>query len=484
MNNFLFVLYSFILAVLLIETPNKLANFVHHPYIFSLVGFIGLYRYGLWLVHLFRALIYEKIVFKKIRLQADNIPFNEYKPAQLYVLMASFMEDNDILQHSIKSAVQDAQSLNLPVTIFIGTASIHDENVVSQYIEKLQTNNHIKIIFIRQNSPDKRLQLGRALRSMIRHGVNSNDYIVFMDGDSIIAQGCIKKCLSVMHVEPDVAAVTTNEKAVIQNSSFLSNIYNLRFAMRNFHMHSLSLSNMLLCLTGRFSVFRARYIINEDFISRIEQDYVDDWYWDKIKLLTGDDKSTWFTLLKNGAKFLYIPDACIYSVERITINPFKKYINDLKRWSGNMLRSNERALRLGPKQTGFFPWLIILDQRMSMWTAIISPFALVLLFFKDVSLFYVLLIWVLTVKYFQSLVLFYYNKQINWTFPFLHYLNQVLNGFIKIYMLFHLKIQHWNNQNVRDASEFKHEKLQLAFARYLTILYIVIFFLAVNAMSF
>ncbi|OGI02432.1 MAG: hypothetical protein A2Y25_01225 [Candidatus Melainabacteria bacterium GWF2_37_15] len=477
-NVFLFFLYSFILFVLILETPNKIVHIREYPYIFGLVGFIGIYRYGMWLAHLIRAQIYERYFYKKVRKNADSIQEERWKPERLYFMIVSFLEEKEILSNSIKSIIQEARSLNLPVTICMGTASAHDEKIVSSVIGH---DDKVKIIFVRQELPDKRLQIGRALRALVRQGVGKNDPVIFMDGDSVIYPGCLRKCLPVFHICPDVDALTTNEKAVVMNSWLLSNILSLRFAIRNFHMHSLALSRKVLCLTGRFSIFRGSRIIEESFISRIEYDYICDWYWEKIKFLSGDDKSTWYSLLERGSNMLYVPDAYIYSIEKVRSNPVKKYINDLQRWGGNMLRNNLRALQLGPRRTGFFTWFVLLDQRMSMWTAIFSPILIILMSFKSLKLTYMLILWVLLVRYLQSLLLFYYGGKINSTFPILLYFNQVLNGVIKIYMLFHLSLQRWNDQNIPATQSTTNQKIELLTAKYITILYIIIFFLIINA---
>lgn len=478
---FLFFLYTFILAVLLIETPNKIAYIHQYPYIFGLIGIIGIYRYGLWLVHFIRAQLYEKY-YAKLRKKADSIPESEWKPARLYFMLVSYLEEKEILYNSVRSIVHEARNLQLPATICMGTANPHDEKIVSEYLETTDYEDRIKVIFIRQNAPNKRLQIGKALRAMMRQGIEENDPIIFMDGDSLIAHGCLRKCLPVLYSQPDVDAITTNEKAAVTDSKLLSNVFNLRFAIRNFHMHSIALSKKVLCLTGRFTIFRGSKIANEEFISRVEYDHIQDWYWDKIDFLSGDDKSTWYTLLKNGSNMLYIPDALVYSIEKVKGQSFRKYMGNLRRWGGNMLRNNARALKLGPCKTRFFPWFILIDQRISMWTALLSPSLIILMFFRDITLTYMIIIWVLTVRYLQSLLLFYYGNTINGTFPILLYFNQVLNGLVKIYMLFHLNVQRWNNQGLESSKPVN--RFKVAFADYITVFYIVLFVLIVNELVF
>ena len=50
----------------------------------------------------------------------------------------------------------------------------------------------------------------------------------------------------------------------------------------------------------------------------------------------------------------------------------------MRRWFGNMLRTNGRALALSPTRIGPFAWWSILDQRVSMWTTLTAPVGIVL----------------------------------------------------------------------------------------------------------
>lgn len=43
-----------------------------------------------------------------------------------------------------------------------------------------------------------------------------------------------------------------------------------------------------------------------------------------------------------------------------------------------MLRTNGRAVELGPGRTGLFIWMCLLDQRISMWTTLVGPTCAVL----------------------------------------------------------------------------------------------------------
>ncbi len=80
-------------------------------------------------------------------------------------------------------------------------------------------------------------------------------------------------------------------------------------------MQSHALSDRVLTLTGRFSVFRATHIVSHEFIRLQEADFLEHWLWGRFRFLSGDDKSTWYTLLRHGVKMTYVPDAAGTTIE-------------------------------------------------------------------------------------------------------------------------------------------------------------------------
>ena len=208
---------------------------------------------------------------------------------------------------------------------------------------------------------------------MNRARVHDDDVIVFMDGDSILGEGCVQKCAALMVADPELQAVTTDEEVVCYGPNWIRTWLTMRFAQRRIAMMSHALSNKVLTLTGRMSVFRARHLRSLKLIRLLEADHLDNWLWGNFRFLSGDDKSTWYYMLTQDAKMLYVPDAMAYTVEYIEGNGIDRMVQNFRRWSGNMLRNGTRALLLGPRKIGFFIWWCILDQRIAMWTMLVSP---------------------------------------------------------------------------------------------------------------
>src|SRR3546814_11710228 len=95
----------------------------------------------------------------------------------------------------------------------------------------------------------------------------------------------------------------------------MSEWHKLRFAQRHINMCSMALSKRVLTMTGRMSVFRATVVTNPDFIADVESDSLQHWRLGRFKFLTGDDKSSWFSLMRLGYDTFYVPDAAINTVE-------------------------------------------------------------------------------------------------------------------------------------------------------------------------
>ena len=82
----------------------------------------------------------------------------------------------------------------------------------------------------------------------------------------------------------------------------------------------------------------------------------------------------WFWLLSHGYLTAYLPDVSSVSTECQPREGFaESAVTLMTRWYGNMMRTNGRALALGPARIGGFAWWSLLDQRLSIWTTLAGP---------------------------------------------------------------------------------------------------------------
>jgi len=201
------------------------------------------------------------------------------------------------------------------------------------------------------------------------------------------------------------------------------------------------------------SVFRARHLLQLEFVRLLEADHLDHWLWGNFRFLSGDDKSTWYYMLRHNAKMLYIPDALGYTVEVIEGSGMDRMVQNFRRWSGNMLRNGSRAIALGPKRIPVFIWWCLVDQRLSMWTMLFSPvLAIFATLIVGPSYFVSYLIFIALSRLLLSLFLFGYSRKIEMAYPAILYLNQLINAAVKVYCIFRLSKQKWSNRGNQTSS--------------------------------
>ncbi|MGK7662645.1 MULTISPECIES: hypothetical protein [unclassified Marinovum] len=168
-----------------------------------------------------------------------------------------------------------------------------------------------------------------------------------------------------------------------------------------------------------------------------------------MDFLTGDDKSTWFWLLKNGYEMHYLPDVRSVSFE---FQPRPTFLDSSKtlmvRWFGNMIRTNGRALRLSPRLIGGFTWWSVLDQRVSMWTTLVGPITVALAaIMVSPSVIPLYIAWVMITRYiFCVIIALFRGSWFPVTHPPILYFSQVVGAALKTYVLFRMDKQKWTRQ--------------------------------------
>ena len=228
-------------------------------------------------------------------------------------------------------------------------------------------------------------------------------------------------------------------------------------------------------LTGRCSLFRAQHLTKLEFIRTLEADHLEHWLWGDFRFLSGDDKSTWYTLLRWNSRMLYVPDATGYTVEHIEGMGIERMVQNFRRWSGNMLRNGSRAIALGPRRMPLFIWWCLVDQRISMWTMLVSPAtAVAAALLSDASYLLSYFLFIAITRMALSLVIYRYSDEIYIIYPCILYFNQLINASVKVYCLFRLHKQKWSNRGNQSA-EFDENfayRLKEYFASFVTSIYV------------
>ncbi|WP_031235883.1 glycosyltransferase [Asticcacaulis sp. AC402] len=443
--------YALVLLAISLAMPTELFNQQSAHFLLA-IGVIASWRYIWAATHLVRSLIYSHIVFPRLRREADGMGVAGM-PTHAYLLVTSFRIDTETSTDVYRAAIEEAARTEIPVTIVASLVEMADQRLVKQLFLALNPPEHVRLSFIRIGGTGKRDALAQGLRTIQMLLPPPGSVVVVVDGDTVLEPYCLKRSLPFFKVMPDISAFTTDEVCEVRGARVFHDWYNMRFAQRQILMCSMGLSRRVLTLTGRMSAFRIEVATDPTFIQQLESDSVDHWRLGRFSFLTGDDKSTWYWILRHGGKMAYIPDVTVSTVESPPDNDFIRSSTMLMvRWFGNMLRTNSRALALGPRKIGLFVWWTVLDQRVSMWTAIVGPTAAILLtlYYGPMALL-IYAYWIAVTRFIQTLALLTARKEVSWTFPFLLFFNQVYGSIVKTYIFFRLDRQKWTRQNTTSS---------------------------------
>lgn len=417
-----------------------------------LTGPIGIWRWSWFGFHLLRSRIYLHWVFPRWRRRANVIPLSELPTACLVV--PTFREKPWITERVFRAIAREAKCLSKPTIVVVVTTK--EENAAILEIIKSEDPElqFIQLVQMLDPGGGKRKALAEGLRALARLNPPEDTIVGLMDGDAEITPGALSKCLPLFRLFPKVGGMTTDEESVVVGSYLFSEWLQLRFAQRHLYMCSHSLSRKVLCLTGRFSLFRSKAALDPSFADLLENDTLNDWLWGQFNFLSGDDKSTWYWVLKRGYDMIYVPDVMVYTIETISGSLYDRVYQNMRRWFGNMLRNGNRAIALGPRRTGYFTWYCLVDQRLSIWTSLFAPGLLLIYLFQANWFAAALVISWLAFTRPLSLLLFSSGRDENLKpiHIILDLLSQWSSALIKIWTQMNLAQQKWSNRGNQSRS--------------------------------
>ena len=449
------------------------------------IGYIGLWRWSLFIIHYIRALIYRIFVFPILNKSAEK-KISSYIHPPLGIVFPTFKENPKITREAISSIVLESKKLSRPV--YLSVVSTEEEIASIGVLLTLLDPYGYYIRFLPTVDPSagKRGALAVGLQALRDKNFPLDGIIALMDGDSFVGENTFKTCLGFFMSNQRLGALTTNEVSICAGPKWFQTWLDIRFMQRHLSMMSFSLSKRVLCLTGRFSLFRAQIILDPSFIELIYNDSLNDWLWGKINFLSGDDKTSWYYTMKMGWDMIYIPNINVTTVEIIKGSGLQRLYQNLRRYAGNMLRNGTRVLSLNPFKIGLFLWHGILDQRISMWTVLITPSLIILsICFGDYEITAVITLWLVFSRSTYLLSLFLISRRLPSSFICLPIIlvTQWFNGLTKIYTLMFLNRQRWANRDKNSLGR-SSEKLFTARSIAATLILLLQFCLFANFMMF
>lgn len=443
--------YAALLCAALLLAPPGLPVGVGRG-VLAAVGVIGAWRWGWAALHLLRGAAWRWVAFPRLRRRADAAP----KPAGIAVLVTSYRMSAELNAAVYGSLLAELARLGVPgvvVACITDPADVHVLEWLFHTRPDLPPGTALQCVL--QDGTGKRSAMAAGLREIARRAWLPGSVLVLMDGDTILTADSLSRTCAVLMARPDVGAVTTDNVPLVKGHSVTREWYRLRLAHRDSLMCSMSLAGRVLVLTGRFSAFRADIATSAAFIDALAADTVRHRRLGDIRMVTGDDKSTWFAVLRHGWKMLYVPDVAVLNVEELPGRGlWRSSIALMTRWYGNMVRNNGRAIRLGPGRVGWFTWISLVDQRISPWTSLVGVTAVLFActVWSGSSLPYYVA-WVLLSRLAICGIYWVTTGRFHPLFPLILYVHQVLGAAIKIQMFFHPDRQGWNRQKLRGAGQ-------------------------------
>jgi glycosyltransferase Alg8 len=305
-------------------------------------------------------------------------------------------------------------------------------------------------LILLRGADGKRDALGRGLELMLAWGLHPDGVFVMMDGDTHLEAGALGKTLPLFRLTPPIHAVTTNEHARVRGPAWFCEWIHLRHGQRHLYNCSIALSQRLLCLTGRYSVFRASSL-DRGFIEIVRNDRVEHWLWGQYQLLSGDDKSTWFYLLSQGRRLLYVPDVIVVTHESVPDAGLVRAYHNMRRWGGNMVRNSARAIGVGPRRLGLFCWWCLIDQRVSIWTTLLGPTAIFYMLRRSrPDLVAAYLLWVLCSRLVRAIPSWIHGRRLSLFYGPQAVLFDWTGALVKIWVMFFPARQFWLNRGARE----------------------------------
>ncbi|MEN0001869.1 MAG: transcriptional regulator, partial [Pseudomonadota bacterium] len=87
------------------------------------LGTLGIWRFGWWFTHAVRAEIYRRIIWPRMRAEANAVWDEGWRPNRLHIQMTTYYEEPAITKRVIGSILAQIRREKIPTTIYIGTGS-------------------------------------------------------------------------------------------------------------------------------------------------------------------------------------------------------------------------------------------------------------------------------------------------------------------------------------------------------------------------
>jgi len=495
------------IAWLLIQVLDDLELWaLHRLEVLIAIGGIACWRWSWFALQNLRAMIYRYYSWPRLRRAAQEAILQHGAVPEVIVLATTYHEKKWITNPVFESIFSELRSLQglkrRPKLVVVTGCDQDDVNIKELYQrccggswergsverESVTASPHPTLsrsdasdastpplwppeMILLRGDKGKRPALAVGMEKIAEGKPLDDGVVIILDGDTMLQPGLLAKVLPTFRLSPQVDAVTTNEDGYVKGPAWFAEWTSLRFGLRHRSMCSISLSGKLLCLTGRFSVFRASVAVDPTFREQVEHDVINHWLWGSFEMLSGDDKSTWYWLAAHEKRMLYIPDAKVTTFEAIGGSSIERAIANIRRWSGNSVRHSWRAIKIGPRKLGLFSWWCLLDQRITTVTVLFGPMVgLWALCSGRYQMLAGYLLWVMVSRLSHAAIACRQGRRLSAYYVPLQVITDWATALTKLWVTFHPAKQNWLNRGARTLNTTTGSSfysLRTGFAHYL-----------------
>ncbi|MCK5556077.1 MAG: glycosyltransferase, partial [Alphaproteobacteria bacterium] len=198
----------------------------------AIIGILAIWRYSWGMVHFCRSLIYRKIAFPDMRVQAEA-GGNHLMPPHIYLLLTSFRINSETSILVYNAAIREAINCGIPATIVASIVESADELLIKELFLQANPPEHVRLQFVRIPGTGKRDGLAQGFRAISRDMPPPESLVAVIDGDSELEDGLIRKCAPFFSMMPKLGALTTDEDCDVEGSEIMTQWHQLRFAQRH-----------------------------------------------------------------------------------------------------------------------------------------------------------------------------------------------------------------------------------------------------------
>lgn len=390
----------------------------HRLFIFYLpLGIIGIWRWVVWIIKRITSFFYRT-------------PPGDFQ-GRLSIITPVYNENPDFFLRALNSWSQNQVDEIIAVIDYTDKINI-------QIFEKFQEiYTGAKLIITEK--PGKRPALADGIKEA------SGEIVALVDSDTVWSPDIKNKLLGPFS-DPNVGGLVTRQD-VYESNTLARILFKILLDERYLIEYPFlaTLSDALLCLSGRTAVYRRSalidkldYLVNETFLGK--------------KVISGDDKTLTRLVQKEGWKTRYLRDVKVYTSGTAKLSSFLK---QKLRWSRNGLRSDSKVI--------FSSWvwkkhkilaLHMLDKFVSPLTLLLAPIYFVAsIYYGHWPIAIIIALWWIISRAIKIYPHLKERPQDIFVLPEYVFMTFV-TAIIKIYALFTVDVQGWITR--WDDSRLKH----------------------------